>query len=133
MNAPALRNATKHNIFNAQPLVVFYLSSSSLIGLVDDQKDRFTTFESQFGHPAILFRNNCTCLYNHPNDIRAIGSLNNLLLDGEFKLILSVFHTSGINQPELVVTIAGFGNDTIAGGAWLVSYNGFATMQNHVE
>lgn len=109
------------------------VAAAGAVNLVDDQEDGLLAFKGQLGNFAVFFGNSNVGFDNYPDDIGAVGSLEDLFLDGELEVVFGVLHTSGVYHPEVLAAPACFGGDTIAGSAWLHGYNGFTALKNSVK
>src|SRR5207248_1743103 len=94
--------------------------------------------EGHFGDAAVFVGDRNVGFDDHPDNISAVGGLDDLLLDGEFEVVFRVFDTGGVDQPELANFVvsageAGLGHDAVAGGAGFAGDDGFAAFQDGVE
>src|SRR5262249_10262908 len=83
--------------------------------------------------PAVFFGNRNMSFGDDPNNVSAISSLCDLLLDSKFKIVGRIFDAGSIDQPKMLTFVFCLGHGAVAGGAWLVSNNCFPALQDSIE
>jgi hypothetical protein len=111
-----------------------------LVDLVDDQEDRLAALEGHLGDAAVFFGDGNVGLDDDPDDIGAVGGLGDLLLDGEFKVVLgSLIPAVSTSQKcfggprRRPGCILGLGHDAVAGRAGLAGHDGLFAFEDSIE
>jgi hypothetical protein len=131
--ALGLRHAGTDDRFDAEPVKAAQIGSFGLIDFINYQKDGLTALERHLGDAPILFGDGDIGFDDYPDNIGAVSRLNNLLLNGKFKLVFGILDTGGIDQPELLIAVLGFSHDAVSSGTGFTGHDCFAPIEDSIK
>jgi hypothetical protein len=96
---------------------------SGEVNFISKKDNGLFAFKRFFRHKTVFITNIFGAVDDNKDGVGSFRSFGNLLLNRCFELVIGVFKSGGINQPELVVVILYFAKNVVASGSRFTGHN----------